>query len=389
MLLKDLATSHSMNPALRQPGAAPVHQHRHSRAGAAGAGITTLALSVLDPMSVLTNAADEMTQSLSSKVQERSVRERRVSVGSSLEELSRERLLALMKHLQAGQGGTQEGGNPHDLLELARRILKQPGFARQMVKEQGGDPSMQYLTLLEVAELIRDGSAGADPAGLAYQLVREAAEQLMAEHGDYVRADLNTAEVSAGLGSAQESAAFRSAYRDCVLASETLADTLQHLLKVVSAGEGTDLDKVLESMKIALGADLAAARPSTESVKLQYLVSDLYHLKVISTVIDHCDKLGKTLQVRHGLPAFKASALASDLVALSNERWVDSSRVGRLADRYGAQKDPSCKVDFLSGARESLRQMPTQVFSAPENRQSLLDAAQMAIDDAIDQEMGA
>jgi type III secretion protein W len=256
-----------------------------------------------------------------------------------------------------------------------------------MVKEQGGDPSVQYLTLLEVAELIRDGSAGPDPAGKAYELVKEAAEQLMAEHGDYVRADLNTADVAAGIGSEQESAAFRTAYHDSVLASDSLADTLQHLLKVVSAGDGKDLDKVLDTMKVALGADLAAARPSTESVRLQYLVSDLYHLKVISTVIDQCDKLGQTLQKRHGLPPFKASELASDLVAVSNERWVDASRMGRLADRYGAQKDPSCKVDFLSGARESLRQMPPQVFSAPENRQSLLDAAQTAIDDAIDQEM--
>jgi type III secretion system TyeA family effector delivery regulator len=41
-------------------------------------------------------------------------------------------------------------------------------------------------------------------------------------------------------------------------------------------------------------------------------------------------------------------------------------------------------VDFLTGVRNCVKALPEQVFSAPEARQSLLDAAQGAIDDAID-----
>ena len=121
-------------------------------------------------------------------------------------------------------------------------------------------------------------------------------------------------------------------------------------------------------------------------MKLQYLVSDLSHLKVISTVVDQCTKLGKTLGDRHGLAGFKGSGLASDLVSISHERWVDASRFDRLADRYGAKVNSSCTVDFLAGTRDSLRQLPPQVFPTMESRQSLLDAAQLAIDDAVGRE---
>ena len=383
MLLKDLAQP-LPHTAPRQPGSPVGVQHRHSRARSEAA--TTLALMVLDPLSVLSNAADEMSQSLSSKVQERSLRERRVSVGSGIDEMSRERLLTILRHLQSGHGGGESAADPAKLLELARRILKQPGAARQLVREQGGDPSSQYLTLLEVAELIQSGQAGPDPAAVGLEAVREAAEHLMAEHGDFIRADLNTIDFSSSLGAPEKAAAFRTAYRDTVLASETLAQSLQHLLRVVDDGSGGDFDKVLEATKAALGADLAAARSSAEPVRLQYLVSDLSHLKVISTVVDQCAKLGKTLGDRHGLAGFKASGLASDLVSISNERWVDASRFDRLADRYGAKINSSCTVDFLSGARDSLRQLPPQVFPTMESRQSLLDTAQLAIDDAVGRE---
>ncbi len=351
--------------------------------------MTTLSLVLMDPMSVLQDSADEMSRSLSSKVQERSLKDRRVSVGAGLDELSRERQLAMLRQLMRGHGG-HEGSDPtaQHLLDLARRILKQPHFARQLVKEQGGDATTQYLCLLEVAALIADGQAGADPGGAAADLVREAAAQLLAEDAEFIRADLNTFDLSEAIGEPQAAAAFRSAYRDVVLASDSINATLQHLLRAVNEGTGLVFDKVLDSTKAALGADLAAARPSTDRVRLQHLVTDLYHLKVISTVIDQCGKLAQTLQSRHGVSSIKPAELASDLISLSNERWVDSSRIARLADRFGVTRSPSAKVDFLSGARDHLRQLPPVVFSSPEARQSLLDAAQTAIDDAIAAEEG-
>lgn len=387
MFVKDLMPSpinRGQAPVAPAPAGSRAPLHAHHGKGANSA--TMLALVALDPHSVIADAAAELTQGLSSKVQERSIQDRRVSTGGGLDRMSREALQSALQKLQGGKAG-QSGGGAAGMLALARRILKQPAFARQLVREHlGGESSSQYLTLLEVAELIRDGSAGLDSNGQAYEAVREAAAQVLAEDEDLIAADLNTLQASASLNSPQEAAAFREAYRDSVLASESLSQTLQHILKVVSEGQGSDFDRVLETLRTALGMDLAAARPSTETTRLQLMVSDLSHLKVINTVIDQCAKLGQTLVQRHGMSAYKPAELASDLVSLSGERWVDSSRMTRLAERYGASRPTACAIDFLTGVREHLRAMPTQVFPTPEARQSLLDAAQMAVDDAIERE---
>ena len=378
-MLKDLS-SLSTAP---QPGAraAPTHAHRGHTSGA-----QTLALAVLNPMSLINDSADELMQSLSGLVQERSLRERRVTADGAGGALSREQAMAMLLAMQQGQAGDGAKQGEGEMLVLARRVLGQPGQARQWVQAEGGDASSQYLTMLELVELIREGAAGPDPSGRALEALHDAMAELLAEHGQAIRADLNTFDAAAQLGSAAQTQAFRSAYRDVVVGATSTAATLKHLLGAVEGGSGDDYTKVLETLRNALGLDLAAARPSTDPVRLQNLVSDLYHLKVISTVVDQSQRLSATLVKRHGIAGFPATRLAGDLVALSDERWVDASRLTRLADRCHAAEPPACRVGFLTTARQLMRELPPTVFPSPEGRQSLLDTFQVAIDQAIERE---
>jgi type III secretion protein W len=118
------------------------------------------------------------------------------------------------------------------------------------------------------------------------------------------------------------------------------------------------------------------------------MVSDLFHLKVISTVIDQCDALANTLHERHGVTKFSASGVTADLVALSGERWIDAARVGQLAAKHGLSEPATAQVQFIAGARKALSDLPVQVFQSPEARDAVLGAAQGALDRAIDQEEG-
>ena len=380
-MLKDLSSLRTAP----QPGAhaASTHAHRGQASGA-----QTLVLAVLNPMSLINDSADELMQSLSSRVQERSLRERRVTADGVGGALSREQAIAMLLAMQQGQAGdgAKQGDGEGAMLALARRVLGQPGQARQWVQAEGGDASSQYLTMLELVELIREGAAGPDPSGRALEALQDATAELLAEHGQAIRADLNTFDAAAQLGSAAQTQAFRSAYRDVVVGATSTAATLKHLLGAVEGGSGDDYTKVLETLRNALGLDLAAARPSTDPVRLQNLVSDLYHLKVISTVVDQSQRLSATLVKRHGIAGFPATRLAGDLVALSDERWVDASRLTRLADRCHAAEPPACRVDFLTTARQLMRELPPTVFPSPEGRQSLLDTFQVAIDQAIERE---
>ncbi len=382
---------------------APIPQPRmgmHRAAKAAAAQQAALAAGQLQGQpvqqiniqSVLSNAADELSQQFSTKAEERNLNDRKLSNANAQVNASRAQVAAMMASMGGQTEGQEQSTQTVQLTELAKRVLKQPHLARQFAKEMGGDATSQYLSLLEVAELIREGVVGIDSEDFAAQAAQEAAAELLAEHGDRIWADINTFDAAQKLaehsGKAETAQAFRSAYRDAVLGTESLSDTVRHLLKVNEDGTGGDFGRVLQTMITALGADVAASRPSTDPVRLRSLLTDLYHLEVISTVIDRCGELSSTLVSRHGVPPFKATGLASDLVGLTGERWVDAARLTNLSDKYGTQNPPECLVHFMTGTRNALRELPVQVFMSLEARQSLLDAAQTALDRAIDREEG-
>lgn len=338
------------------------------------------------PLSALADAADEMTAAFSTRIQEKNLRERKMLAGNE-GTLVRERVQEMLKTLWSDERGRENIGDEADLLTLAREIIRDPGRTRQAVREFADQPSTQYLALLEVAQLIEAGEAGEDPGSVALDAVREAAAELLAERGAEIRADLNAFDAAQSLAPG-EAAAFRSAYRDVVIAADTLGAVLRHLLDTVEGDAGSDFKRVLDTTISALGMDLAAARPSIDPVRLRSLVSDLFHLEVVATVIDRCSALSAQLAGRHGSAPFPPTRLASDLVALSGERWLDASRFTRLAESMGVSEPPACTVDFLTGARNALKDMPVQVYATPEARASVIDAVQSAIDEAIDREEG-
>jgi type III secretion system YopN/LcrE/InvE/MxiC family regulator len=344
-----------------------------------------------DLQGVLLDSADELTQSLSGKAQERSLRERRVSTGTETSSLTRERVLSVLAIMDAQAAAHKGQGNPahssDSRLALAQQVIRQPGKARQMVREQGGDTTQQFLTLLEVAELISEGRAGSDSGGRGEEDAREAAEELLAEHGTEIRADINTIEVTLDMASGQVPA-FRSAYKDAVMGQEGLAATVRHMLDMVPQGQGQDFLGVLAQMRTALGLDLAATNPSCEPARLQLLVSDLFNLEVIGTVLDEGQQLSYTLVARHAVTPISPTALTTDLLLIAGDRWVDGARFETLGKRLVSPDDLGAQVSLHTGVRALLRHLPVQVFASMESRQTVIDASQAALDQSIDREEG-
>jgi type III secretion protein W len=377
------------------PAAAGMTPGRAPAGGLGGGGVMAPRADVAslqpDLMGLLSDSAEELTQSLSGRAQERSLRERRASAGKDLSELTRERVLEVMALMQAqavgkdGEAGDPQGEQARQA--LAEQVARQPGKARQLVREQGGGPTEQFLTMMEVAALIAEGRAGPDPNGRGEEAARELAAELLAEHGTEIRADINTIEVTRDMAAGQ-APAFRSAYKDAVMGQDGLAATVRHMLELAPQGQGGDVLKVLTQMRSALGMDLAATNPSCEPARLQALVSDLFHLEVIGTVLDESRQLSDTLVKRHTVAPFSATGLTTDLLMIAGDRWVDGSRFEALGRRLLESEDLGAQVSFQTGLRGVLRQLPVQVFASMESRQTVIDANQTALDTAIDREEG-
>jgi len=346
---------------------------------------------------VLLDAASELTQAFAARMQQRGIKERTILTGGALAGLTREIRHKTLEHTRlgkprSGRSGEAEReaaeGSTSAQGDLARAILKRPDRIRQFAEESEGDPTAQYLMLLDAAEEIESGQAGPDAGGVAAAAVREVLEEMFAERGERILADVNTVEAYSRL-STEQAQQFRAAYHDAAIGAESLGGVVNHLLKVVNdSGTGASFRDVHQTMITALGLDLAASRSSTDKSKLQSLVSDLYHLEVVSTLLEASGNLSEQLQTRHGNAPFAPNQLTSDLVALSGERWVDADHFKRLADRYRAMDPLAATVDFLTGVRNLVKEIPVKVFATPEARQTLIDAAQDALDYAIDREEG-
>lgn len=80
-----------------------------------------------------------------------------------------------------------------------------------------------------------------------------------------------------------------------------------------------------------------------------------------------------------------AFSLMRDLVAITSERWVAPSRFTAIADDWGVQETVA-RIRLLLGILKVLRTLPVPVFQDLEARDAILQAAQQAVDQAIEAE---
>ena len=217
----------------------------------------------------------------------------------------------------------------------------------------------------------------------ALAALREALDDLEMEHGPRIRADANTiAAAGEGARGSADVAQFQATYRDVVLGNPSLAGTLK--LALERFGDG-DFAAGLSRLIQALGQDLAAARPSGDPTRLQNLVQDLYHLGVAATVLDASRELHAKIGEQHGALSGSPVALMQDLVGISAEKWVSGNRFTALAEKFGAT-GVEAQIHFLTGIKLLMRDLPVKVFVDADQRQTIFQAAQDALDAAIDRE---
>lgn len=319
----------------------------------------------------LADGAEELSLHMAEKTEDKHHAERKVKSDRPLQLLDTQEIVEFLDD-------THDADAHEKLVELTKKLLSGQASPRQGAAQAFGDVSQQYLGLQYA---LREGERqGADPAAL--EAIRDALADLEIERGPEIRAGLNALK-SAGQFAADPAgvARFQQTYRDVVLGETTLSKTLA--LALERFGDA-DLGRGLKQLIAALGHDLAAARPSTDTGRLQVLVSDLYHLEVAATVLDGCADLGARLSSRHGT-GLDAPRLMRDLIGITGERWVSDSRFTALASQQNVIA-VDARVVFLAGVKSMVKDLPTQIFPDADVRHSILSAAQQALDVAIDEE---
>lgn len=326
------------------------------------------AASILD---VTENAREELGMHLADKVQGKSIKDRQVSAGRGVRRMQ-------IEQIQAYLDATRRFPEPKALAELVRRMQAnaRPG---EVAAQASRSPAQQFA-LLQLALHDAHGRALA-PDVLAR--IGDALEEMEHAQGAAVRAGLNTAQVAADFApDASGVEDFQQTYTDIVLGEKNFAQTLLAVLQRLPAAHSEDFRSGLRALLQALGADLSAASPSRDVVRLQALVQDVYRLEVAGSVLDGCVRLSDRVAQRHGLETVDPLELMKELVAYTSERWVLPARLTAMAERFQVAGLPE-RLAFHSGVRAILRLMPDLVFDSAESRQGVIETTQKVYDDTV------
>jgi type III secretion protein W len=254
----------------------------------------------------------------------------------------------------------ESGGNPAALKESLGRL---------------GDATGRHAALMWL-----EGQLSEEPS-LAETAKRER-ELLEAESAPAIQAGYNVHGVDAeAVGGAGEG---RGLYARTIIGANDIAVVLDQIL----AKHGTaDFSETVDFLMRAVGADLSAATPSTDTRELESMNTDLYHLRALANFtrefIGDIAKLrvdaGKTALPQAGVDALRI------LCKAKNERIVMlDSLSGALGLAGGA--DPEYDVHALTKAFGLAHTLPEKLFLDGDARQRVLTAAQRMLDAAIDLE---
>lgn len=285
------------------------------------------------------------------------------------------------------------------LAALAKRILNQANSAGQMlslVQQEFDDPPSQYMLLQFIGRYGEERNVSQDKL----EMVNEALARLEEDHGDVIFAGINAAQEGSAYGQTTEQVKqFVSAYKDTVLNSKTLTDILGNVLSLlkpegavlqehenegIATAESTYPEVIAHLIK-ALGNDMDAIRPSRDPQKLQAVLSDLYRLQVLNSLLENCHQFSQGMHRYFAVDSIVPSKLMQDLVAISADTWVGAGRFTNMPPQYDV-RPVTLKVLFTKGVINILKEIPVQIFDSLETRNNMIGAAKEALEALIVEE---
>ncbi|MBR5997505.1 MAG: type III secretion system gatekeeper subunit SctW [Deltaproteobacteria bacterium] len=331
------------------------------------------AVEVEDPMSLLEDAAEELTFSVDTtedfELQERNERDKAVSTRAD-----RVRLYQELMH---------EAGKARDIDHLKDELRSrkmQENVARHAL-ELFHDPSDAWAALAEALEdLEKDPAVGKD----VLDAIQTGMAELEKESGPAIHAGIQGALAAKGYTDLDSSDNLRGFYRQTVCDFGTVNDVFAYVHDTYGDG---NFDKAMDFLFGALSADLASDLPSMETTHLEQVHGNLEQVRLLQNVYRDCDRLlGRWESIHHVKDCLLTPMeLMGQMVALRNERFLGASQIDQIASQSKAP-DIEHEVLFLQEMLSMSRNFPPQLFDGTEGRMKVIDAVQEAVDRAIERE---
>ena len=346
-----------------------------SSAGALAAGslMGNAAVQVEDPMSLLADAAEELTFAADTtdefELEDRKERER-------AEE-------SLAERVKLYQDLMHEAGKAQDIDRLKDSLRAREGRekAAREALYRFPDPSDAYAALSDALESLSNDPS-IDPAVL--EDVRQGLAELEAEHGPRIRSGIQGALAAAGYADLDGTDNLRDLYRQTVCDFTDVNAAFAHIHEKYG---DVGFDKAMDFLFNALSNDLATDVPSMETTHLENVHANLEQVRLLQSTHVQCERLLQRWESVHGVSdaALTPMELLGDMVNLRNENFLGAMHIDRIAAKAKAP-DIERQVLFLQELLNMTRNLPVRLFDGEQGRMKVLDAVQEAVDNAIQRE---
>lgn len=338
----------------------------------AGSFLGQAASVVTDPMSLLADAAEELTFSVDT-TDEFELDERKED-DSALK--AQEERVKLYKDLMHEAGKTQEMDRLVDGLRNAR--TKQE--ALRQVRERFPDSSDAWAALDYALEKLEKEGAPEEVIAAA----REARDELMAEDGPAIRAGIQATIAAQDYDGVGDSDGLRGLYRQAVCDFAEVNALFDHILEKYGLEK---FDQAMDFLVRTLSSDLSADVPSMEKSHLESVNANLGLVRLVQSAYAQCDKVMDRWQAVHGVEGcpLDSRALLGKILNLRKENFLGAAQIDRIAAE-ARPPDIEREVLFLQELLQMTRSFPTQLFDGAAGRMKVLDAVQDAVDGAIERE---
>lgn len=328
---------------------------------------------VEDPMSLLADAAEELTFAADTtdefELEDRKERER-------AEE-------SLAERVKLYQDLMHEAGKARDVDRLKDSLRAREGRekAAREALSRFPDPSDAYAALSDALESLSDDPS-VDPAVL--EDIRQGLAELEAEHGPQIRSGIQGALAAAGYADLDGTDNLRDLYRQTVCDFKDVNAAFAHIHEKYG---DVGFDKAMDFLFNALSNDLATDVPSMETTHLENVHANLEQIRLLQSTHVQCERLLQRWESVHGVTnaALTPMELLGDMVGLRNENFLGAMHIDRIAAKAKAP-DIERQVLFLQELLSMTRNLPIQLFDGEQGRMKVLDAVQESVDNAIQRE---
>lgn len=328
---------------------------------------------ISSPLSLLADAAEELTFAVDTtkefELEERKDREKTDE--------------AMKKRVEMYQELMHQAGKSRQI-DILKESLQAKAGKEHVLREalqQFSDYTDAWASLKNIAEEFENDPQISDDIKVGIQ---EAMQELEEKHSDAIKTGLHGALSRSGFEDVGSSDDTRDLYRQITFDFTSITNAFQYINQKYG---DVGFEKAMDFLFASISSDISSDSPSMDKTHLEYVHQNLGKVRLLQSAYVQCEKLVNRWENEHHVTnsGLKSMDILSSVVGFREINYLGTMHIEEIAKKAKAP-DIEREVLFLQDFVGMLRNFPERIYDDTQTYQKVMDAAQQALDKAIERE---